>query len=268
MEGVAEYCRHEGLEMSIFSSDVEDLNRCDIVRELRRREADGAIILRATNASQFLENMESQKFPYFCLFNSSGQAMEKMFRLDDEALAYKAVRYLISLGHRKIGIILDRMMYTTVRARYEGYLQAMKDAGLDVDPALVFSPDKDMKDFSGGGLQIGTEGIKVLLDRVPGMTAVFTTADMISRSVVGWLYQHGIRVPDRISVMGFDDYPETAWLCPPLTTICVPYKEIGYEGARQVHRLFRGLDVLINESVQEKISGELVIRKSTSPVVG
>lgn len=159
-------------------------------------------------------------------------------------------------------------MYTTVRARYEGYLQAMKDAGLEVYDDLVFSPDKDMKDFSGGGLQIGTEGIKALLDRVPGMTAVFTTEDMISRSVVGWLYQHGIKVPDQVSVMGFDDYPETAWLCPPLTTICVPYKEIGYEGARQVHRLFRGLDVLITESVLEKISGELVIRKSTSPIVG
>lgn len=268
MEGVAEYCRHEGLEMSIYSSDVQDLNQCDIVRELRRREADAAIVLRATGESDFLMQMEAQRFPYFCLFDGNGQVSDKIFKLDNEALLYGAVRYLISLGHRRIGMIRDRLDLAPMRARYEGYCQALQDAGLGVDASLVSGLEDYPEVPSGGGLEIGARGIEALLSRKTGMTAVVTTGDMISRSVLGWLYANDVKVPQQISVMGFDDYPEMQWLCPALTTIRVPYKEIGYEGARQVHRLVRGLDVLLSESVVQRISGELIVRKSTGPVVG
>jgi LacI family transcriptional regulator len=260
LEGIAQYCRHENLEMSLFSTHVRELNQCDLVRELRRRNADGVIILRASDLTEYIPQLIDQKFPHLCLFSGDGKTPEPILPINDVALAHEATRYLVSLGHTKIGILNGAPHSQFAQRRIDGYRQALREAGIQPDDRLEMTADVNIH---RGGLQFGAAGVEELLRREPKTTAVFTTGEATARGALCWLYEHDIKVPDRISVMAFDDFPETAYTCPPLTTVRIPYLEMGYEGARQVHRLCRGLDVLLTPDVMDRLAGELVVRKST-----
>ncbi len=262
LEGVAQYCRHEELEMSLYSADVQELNQCDIVRELRRRNADGAVVLRSRKQTTFLSQLDDQRFPYLCMFTGNGVASNRLLTFDDEKLAYQAVEHLILLGHRKIGMLIAARHTQIGDRRLEGYRRALMDHGITPDEGWVMTADPNVH---RGGLQFGEAAIEELLARVPDMTGVFTSSEHGARGVLSYLYKKGIPVPKRISIVGFDDFPETAYICPPLTTVRVPYLEMGYEGARQVHRLCRGLDVLIPDNVRQALAGELIVRESTAP---
>ncbi len=263
LEGVAEYCRQEELEMSLFSAHVRELNQYDIVRELRRRNADGAVVLRATSQSRYLPQMDAQEFPYFCLLANDGNASEKLLSIDEEKLAHEAVSHLVELGHRRIGALVTSPMTTAGQLRLKGYRRALKEHKIEPIESLVFTADAKIH---CGGLPFGVLGIDALLSREPNLTAVFTTCEESARGAIFRLNERGIAVPDRMSVVGFDDFPGTAYTWPPLTTVRIPYLAIGYEGARQVHRLTRGLPVLIDDEVKRKTAGELVIRGTTGRI--
>ncbi len=263
LEGIAQYCRHEDVEMSLYSSGIHELNECDLVRELRRRNADGAVVLRASNQSEYLVQFDGQRFPYFCLFNNDDRPSERVLLIDDEQLAYRAVEHLIGLGHRRIGIMVSTADRHTGRSRWEGYRRALREHGIEEDDRLAATADATRH---RGDLVFGASAIEELLARFPDMTAAFATSEYIARGALAWLYDHGVAVPDRISLVGFDDFPETAYTCPPLTTVRIPYLEFGYEAARQVHRLCRGLEVLLTDETRDKLRCDLVTRKSTGGV--
>jgi DNA-binding LacI/PurR family transcriptional regulator len=104
------------------------------------------------------------------------------------------------------------------------------------------------------------------MERAPEMTAVFTVDDTIAYGTMTWLQRSRIFVPGQISVVGISDYPSSEFVYPPLTTVHVPYKAIGYEIARQVHRLCRGMDVYLKDQILDDLSPRLVVRESTGPV--
>lgn len=260
LEGVAEYCHDEGLEIGIYSSDAETLNKCDVVRELSKRGANAAVVLRATDESEFIGQMEKQKFPYCCILDGLDYGNHRL-RLDNAKLTELAVEHLISLGHRRIGFITDRLERATRKNRFDGYRNALAKAGLEFSERLFFSQNKLRCSFHGC-LEVGARGIEYLLKSAPDMTAVFTNDDAIATGVLCRLYQDRISVPERISVVGFDDYPESAYLCPPLTTVRIPYQRIGYEGARYAHRQYNGLEPMTTAD----FGGELIVRQSTGPV--
>jgi len=260
LEGIAEYCRHEDLEMSVYSAHLRDLNEADVVRELRRRSADGAVVLRASDRSGYLNQLDEQRFPYFCLFANDGRMSDRLLSIDDEKLAYEAINHLIELGHRRIAILLGATDRAAIHRRLAGYGRAFGEHGLEQDERLVIAADLK---HHHGGLQFGFEAVEALLAEGVEFTAVFTTCEFSARGVLAGLYRHRVAVPEEVSVVGFDDFPETAYLCPPLTTVRVPYLQFGYEAARQVHRLVRGLEILVPPSAETELRCELVVREST-----
>ena len=115
MEGIAKYCHEQGLEMSLYYGTPSELNDCDIVRELGRRDADAAVILRPGSQSTYLQQMDDQLFPYFVL---DAPGLENGFSLENDAIGYEATRHLTSLGHRLIGVICDSMSRSVMQMRY------------------------------------------------------------------------------------------------------------------------------------------------------
>jgi len=261
LEGIAEYCRDEGIEMGVYSSDVESLNECDIVRELRKRGANAAVVLRASKDSKYLEQMESQKFPHFQLFNGFKRSSPYLFEIDNASLAKKMAGHLAELGHRKMGFIIDTAQFPSHLERLESFKAALAEKGLPCGKELFFSGDELPQIPLGGGLEVGAIGVKALLERNEGLSAVCAVGDSVAKGALGWLHRNGVAVPGKLSVASFDDFPETAYLCPPLTTMRIPYQKIAYEGARQAHRLSKGLEV----QMPSGLGGELVIRESTGP---
>ena len=166
----------------------------------------------------------------------------------------RATEYLIGLGHRRIGFIAGPPQLMCSRARLDGYRTALETAGLSFDDDLVFQGDfYHESGFTGGSR---------LLQLPEPPTAIFASSDQMALGVYEAVRRAGLRVPDDVSVVGFDDLPEVRWSSPPLTTIRQPLAEMGMVAARTVLRLAQREKI---ESPRIELATELVVRDSTAP---
>lgn len=169
---------------------------------------------------------------------------------DNTVGAARLVRHLLAAGHRRIAHISGPPELSTTRDRLEGYLGALASYGLDADPALIVPGE-----FSRDG---GYDGVGCLLDSGAEFTAVFAANDLTAVGAIARLHERGLRVPEDISVAGFDDVPVAGDVTPPLTTVRVPMVEMG----RQSMRLALRDPAAPYEVV--RLETELVVRKSVS----
>ncbi|MEO3746448.1 LacI family DNA-binding transcriptional regulator [Plantactinospora sp. B5E13] len=173
---------------------------------------------------------------------------------DNLAGATAAVEHLLGLGHRRIGFIGGRASMAAAWVRGEGYRQALVGAGLAVDPTLVaggdFNPD------SAAPLA------RNMLDRADPPTAIFAASDGMALKVLEVAESLGLAVPGDLSVVGFDNIPESALATPALTTVDQSMYQLGYEAARMLTSLVTGD---WEGSRTMVLPTRLVIRDSTAP---
>jgi DNA-binding LacI/PurR family transcriptional regulator len=165
-----------------------------------------------------------------------------------------ATRHLLELGHRRIAVITGPTWALCSRARLDGYRAALDAAGVPADATLVRQ----------GAFQIA-DGLTHTTDllRLPDPpTAVFALNDGMAIGVYHAASVAGLRIPDDLSVVGFDDYPLDEWLVPPLTTVRQPLRDMGAAAARMVLDLARGAAPRANRL---DLATELVVRQSTAP---
>ncbi|MEV6633228.1 LacI family DNA-binding transcriptional regulator [Actinoplanes sp. NPDC051470] len=162
-----------------------------------------------------------------------------------------ATEHLASLGHRRIALIAGPKDLLCSRARLDGYRAALEEAGLDYQ-AIV------QGDFQH---RSGFEGAAELLDRPDRPTAIFAASDTMALGAYEACRLRGLRIPDDISIAGFDDLPESRWASPPLTTVRQPLAEMGALAARTALRLARGEHI---EVPRVELVTELVVRDSTA----
>lgn len=139
-------------------------------------------------------------------------------RIDDAGAAREMTRHLIELGHRRIGFIRAPDVHIVSRTRLEGYCDALTEAGIPFDPALV--ADGDLTFDSG------LEAARELLDLPEPPTAIFASNDDMAAAVVSLAHRRGMHIPDDLSVAGFDDSPIAIKIWPTLTTIRQPIVDI------------------------------------------
>ncbi|MET8155448.1 LacI family DNA-binding transcriptional regulator [Sphaerisporangium sp. NPDC005289] len=167
-----------------------------------------------------------------------------------------ATRHLIDLGHRRIGLITGPMRFLCSQARLAGYRAALERAGIPADEGLI-----EHGDFHyASGLRLTLS----LLDRPGPPTAVFAANDEQALGVYAAIQQRGLRVPDDLSVVGFDDVPMSQWVTPPLTTVRQPIAELG---ALAVRTLLAHQDGSGVPEGRVELSTKLVVRASTAPPV-
>lgn len=165
-----------------------------------------------------------------------------------------ATAHLISLGHRRIGIIMGPKRLLCSRARLDGYRAALETADIAYDQALVWQGDF----YHESGFAGGT----ALLSLANPPTAVFASSDQMAFGTYEAARRRGLRVPDDFSVVGFDDLPAARWMSPPLTTVRQPLAEMGMAAARTVLRLAQGEPA---EMPRVELATNLLVRDSTAP---
>jgi len=165
-----------------------------------------------------------------------------------------ATRHLLGLGHRRIAVISGPADVLRSRARVDGYRTALDEAGVPVDPELIRYGDF----FVGGGYTHGSE----LLDQPERPTAIFAGSDNQALGVLRAARERGLRVPEDLSVVGYDDLPVSDWLTPPLTTVHQPLTEMASTATQILLRLVRGEKV---RNSRIDLATELVVRDSTAP---
>jgi LacI family transcriptional regulator len=144
--------------------------------------------------------------------------------VDNHAAGVLAVRHLVAHGHRRIGHLAGPLMLLTARHRYEGYRQALAEAGIAAEPAWV--------EPAGFHVAEGYEGARRLLSRAPEITAIFASNDQVAAGAMAAACEMGRRIPDTLSLVGIGNVPMAAFLRPALTTVAVPTMLLGQEGAR------------------------------------
>lgn len=169
----------------------------------------------------------------------------------NRAGAALAVRHLYELGHRRFGIVSGPRALTTVRDRLDGARRQLRSLGVMLPPAQVVD--------GGFTREEARAAARALMGRAPELTAIVVLNDVMAAGVLGALRDDlGLRVPDRVSVVGFDDLPFAADLNPPLTTIRLPLADIG---ARAMDMILTGPTI---EPRTIDLDAELVIRASTA----
>ncbi|WP_346622861.1 LacI family DNA-binding transcriptional regulator [Blastococcus montanus] len=164
-----------------------------------------------------------------------------------------ATEHLTGLGHRRIAFVAGLPTLWSSRARLDGYRAGLETAGLPYDPELVVEGDF--------GYASGAGAADRLLTLAHPPTAVFAANDQMALGVYEGIRRRGMRVPEDVSVVGFDDLPEARWSSPPLTTVHQPLVEMGMLAVRTVLRMVDGDSI---ESPRVELATRLVVRDSTA----
>ncbi|MDT0265327.1 LacI family DNA-binding transcriptional regulator [Streptomyces sp. DSM 44915] len=167
--------------------------------------------------------------------------------------AYEATSHLLRRGHRRVALVTGPPQHLYSRARLAGYRSALAAAGVEVDPAEIRHGTYDRAS--------GAEQVRALLARPTPPTALFICSDHMAIGGYEAIAEAGLRVPEDISVVGFDDLPEARWVSPALTTVRQPLKEMGGSALRTLVRLMNGEEL---ESPRVELATTLVVRNSTA----
>lgn len=182
------------------------------------------------------------------------KGMEKnCLRVDNIKGAYLATSHLIEFGHTRIAHITGLLSQGDARDRRDGYYRALTEAGLEIDPRLVV--EGDFQEHSG------LLGVEALLTRGVAFSAIFVANDQMAAGARLALYRRGIRVPDDVSLVGFDNQPGSAYATPPLTTVEQPTYEMGRQAAQGVLTMLNG-----QEPIFPTFSVNLLARESTKAI--
>jgi DNA-binding LacI/PurR family transcriptional regulator len=174
--------------------------------------------------------------------------------VDNTMAADKATRYLLSLGHKKIGIISGDTSSGTSADRLKGFLQAMRSAKIKQERSLIHSGHNDMESGHHHAMQ--------LLEATPRPTAIFCTNNMMALGALAAIQELGLACPDEISLLGFDDFYWSTLLRPRLTVVRQPARELGTVAARL---LIDHLEKQAKNVTPVLLATELVVRDSCGP---
>ncbi len=251
LKGISSAATGTGYELLAYSSLAAGENHTGWERRSLSRLAgtlvDGAIIVTPTVL------MPTTSIPVVAIDPHTGPGGPSTIGSDNVGGARVATRYLIELGHRRIAHIRGRGDLASAQLRETGYRESLAEAGIPFDPELV----------RDGGYQsaLTADAARELLTRPDRPTAVFAANDMSALGVVAVAHELGLRVPEDLSVIGFDDVPEAASATPPLTTMAQPLHDLGARALHMLIELLDGHDV----PGQVQLPAELVVRASTGP---
>jgi LacI family transcriptional regulator len=228
------------------TGDVADEVRA--LQQLLERRVDGVIVLGGRLPDETLREMAAQ-VPMVIVARQVPGLEDRCVYVDSQLGAFRATRYLIGLGHRRIAHVAGMVGHPDAIDRLAGYRRALEESGIRYDEDLVATGL-----FTSEG---GITAVEELVARGQQFTAVFVANDQAAYGVMLGLYNHGYRLPADISMVGFDDLSHSAFCLPPLTTIRQPTNEMGRAAAAGVLRLLDGADAAL-----PTFSPELVIRSS------
>ena len=224
------------------------------VARLSHGMVDGLLIVLPTGLPEYVATLSGERYPFVLIDHDSDAPGCDVVNAANRVGTKEGIAYLIGLGHRRIGFIGGRPDVGAAHERYAGYRDALADAGIPLDAALVVGGD-----FMEAR---GRAAAHELLGRPRPPTAIFATSDAAAFGVLGAAGELGLDVPGELSVLGFDDIAELAYGGAALSTVRQPLREMGRVAVR---RLLDRIADPMQDPVRVVLDTELVIRQTTAP---
>lgn len=257
--GVEDVARKNGFSVILCNTDEDANVEKTYIQQMKTRWIDGFIMCSSIGDASHIRMLRAEGFPVVLVnrFAEEDVGQMDLVSVDSYQSAYNAVRYLISTGHRRIALASGREELFFYRERYRGYCQALADADIPYDEALV------MRETSGADSFYGmTQDVMRLADPPD---AIFATSDPKAFVVMHALHDMGVRIPQDVSVLGFDNVNLSSMVEPPLSTVAQPLYEMGAVAAKNLLRQIRFKEDHghLPPPARHVLETNLVIRRST-----
>jgi LacI family xylobiose transport system transcriptional regulator len=254
IEGVEDVAHAAGLSVVLTVSGDRHTPGADWIDGVLRRQPVGVVLVFSDIEERFREKLRSRGIP-FVIVDPAGDPSPDVPSVGSANWSggLMATRHLIELGHHRIAAITGPEDMMCSLARVDGYRSAMNAAGLAIDPALI-----RFGDFHPGG---GERHARDLLALEDPPTAIFAGSDLQALGAIAAGAAAGLRVPDDLSVVGYDDIALSRWMSPQLTTVHQPLRRMGEEATRLALRLADGVTP---DTLRMDLATHLVVRGSTA----
>lgn len=253
--GMEDILRSHGYATIICDCRTDRVLEKDAVEFLTRKRVDGIINMPVDITGSHLADFQKTGKPMVLIDRQILGVECDSVLVDNEKAARDAVDLLLENGHRNIGIIGGPREVSTAKERLEGYCKAHRNAGIPVRESLIYHGDYT--------IQGGVQALETLVSRNQDMTAVFVTNYEMTLGAVIGMNELGIRIPEELSVIGFDNLEFARACSPKLTIVSQPTEEIGREVARIILARLEGKE---KERITKKLQTEMIIGKSVSKI--
>jgi DNA-binding LacI/PurR family transcriptional regulator len=251
--GIEEEAMAHNYSVFLANCNADPDREIKVVQSFEDRRVDGIVVTASRVGALYAGVLEKMRMPIVLLNNQHPSQFAHSVLIENFEASRRAVRHLVELGHRRIAYVGDRFGYGSDSERFSGYRSALDEANIPFLPDLVVHGDGK----AGGG----STAMENLLNQPAPPTAVFCYNDMTAMGALKAMRGRGLRAPEDMSLVGFDDLPLALYMDPPLTTVRQPKHEMGRLAMEVLLKLIAGSEA--EQSI--KVSGELIVRESTAP---
>jgi LacI family transcriptional regulator len=219
VRGIDEEIARFNYDLMLYTTRRRVGSEMHYVKTISNGLSDGIILVVPLFDREYLESLRAHNFPYVVVDQVDPQYHSSMVDATNWQGAYDATRYLIELGHRRIGFIKGLEAIQSAADRLAGYKAALADYHLPYDETIVVEGDF----FTPSGYNTARQ----LIRKVPRPTAIFAANDLMALGAMQAIQEQGLSIPQDISVVGFDDIPQASTVHPRLTTVRQPLEQMG-----------------------------------------
>ncbi len=253
LRGVEDVVDEAGKHLLVSSGHARARDEREAVEFLLDRRADVVIVqVQALSDPELLEIVRGTETPIVVFGRRVAELEDRCIWLDNEAGGRLATEHLLARGHTKIRHSADPLSFPDSRARLHGYRRALEHVGIEYDERLVVESD-----FLEQG---GSQSARRLLEREPELSAIFVGNDQMAAGALRTLRDADLRVPEDISIVGYDDVLLARYLFPALTTVRQPLRAMGRAAAEAA----LGILEPTGKEVRRRFAPELIVRQSVA----
>jgi LacI family transcriptional regulator, repressor for deo operon, udp, cdd, tsx, nupC, and nupG len=250
IKGIEDIVLDQGYNILLCETDSNPEREEIYINLVRNRMADGIISLDPAVDKVRLKEL-AKKYPIVQCSEYDKDGTVSYVSIDSELAAYQVVRYLVQIGHTKIGLINSDNKYLYARDRYKGYVKALEENNIPINNNWIYNVETV-------GFVKGQLAMRSLLNQSDRPTAIFADSDVLAIGALKEIHSIGLRVPQDIALVGFDNICLSNMMHPTLTTISQPMYKLGSASASMIIDKIKGKEV---ENII--LDHELIIREST-----
>jgi LacI family transcriptional regulator len=254
MQGIDAALVHANYDLMLYTTHRHPGKESFYASAISKGLTDGLLLVAPLVPATYLEALRDQDFPYVLIDQADVTASNSIQATNWQG-AYDITQYLIRLGHTRIAFIKGEPAVRSAVDRLQGYQSALADCGIPIIEELIINGDYQQ--------QTGYQSARRLLQSIQSLpTAIFAANDLTAFGAMDAAREHGLHIPDDISIVGFDDIPQSSFVYPRLTTVRQPLEQMGQVAVKIL------LERIEDKSLpprQVALATQLVIRDSCGP---